>query len=193
MFRRRNKLHPLDWARNMVWPRIGWRRTWYYWMARMGRLPGTENSLAIGFAFGAAMSFTPFVGFHIVLAAFLSLIFRGNIIASAFGTIVGNPWTFPFIWIWLYNVGIWLGFERPAPGLERVDFATFFGNMLKTLLRFDLNYLAESTWPILGPMVLGSIPTVVVAWIMFFLAWRLSIRAYWRARNMRPGTPRERR
>ena len=193
MFRRRNKLHPLDWARNMFWPRIGWRRAWYYWMARMGRLPGTENSLAIGFAFGAAMSFTPFVGFHIILAAFLSLIFRGNIIASAIGTIVGNPWTFPFIWIWLYNVGIWLGFERPAPGLESVDFATFFGNMLKTLLRFDLNYLAESTWPILGPMVLGSIPTVVVAWIMFFLAWRLSIRAYWRARKMRPGTPRERR
>ena len=120
MFRRRHKLHPLDWARNMVWPRIGWRRAYHYWMARMGRLPGTENSLAIGFASGAAMSFTPFVGFHIILAAFLRLIFRGNIIASAIGTIIGNPWTFPFIWIWLYNVGIWLGFERPAPGLERV-------------------------------------------------------------------------
>jgi len=177
----------------MVWPRIGWRRAYHYWMARMGRLPGTENSLAIGFASGAAMSFTPFVGFHIILAAFLSLIFRGNIIASAIGTIIGNPWTFPFIWIWTYNVGIWLGFESPELGLKDVDFATFFGNMLKTLLRFDLNYLAESTWPVLGPMLLGSIPTVLVAWIVFFLAWRLGIRGYWRARKMRPGALRERR
>ena len=181
MFRRRHKLHPMDMVRNLIWPRIGWRRVWFYWMARMGRLPGSDYSLSAGFAFGAAMSFTPFVGLHFVLAALAAWIFRANIVASAIGTAVGNPWTFPFIWIWIYNLGVWLGFDRTREGLSDVDFASFFGNLLKTFLRFDLNYLAESAWPILGPMLLGSIPTAIVAWLVFFLAWRWSISAYRKA------------
>jgi hypothetical protein len=35
---------------------------------------------------------------HFVLSALLAYIARANIIASAIGTVVGNPWTFPFIW-----------------------------------------------------------------------------------------------
>ena len=66
-----------------------------------------------------------------------------------------------------------------------MDFESFFGNLLKTFLRFDLNYLVESAWPILGPMLLGSVPTVIVAWLVFFLAWRWSIGAYRKARAHR--------
>lgn len=185
MFRRRQKLQPKDWVRNLFWPRIGWRRVWFYWIARMGRLPGSDYSLAAGFAFGAAVSFTPFVGFHFVLSALAAWMFRANIVASAIGTAVGNPWTFPFIWIWIYKLGIWLGFEQAKGGLTNVDFASFFGNLLKSFLRFDLNYLAETAWPIFGPMLLGSLPTAVVAWVVFFLAWRWSINTYRKTRLRR--------
>ena len=41
---------------------------------------------------------TPFIGFHFFLAAFLAYLIGGNLLTSAIGTIVGNPWSFPFIW-----------------------------------------------------------------------------------------------
>ena len=68
-------------------------------LIRLKRLQGTPYSIATGFACGVAISFTPFIGFHMILAALTAWLIRGNIIASAIGTIVGNPWTFPFIWL----------------------------------------------------------------------------------------------
>jgi uncharacterized protein (DUF2062 family) len=191
MFRRRHKLHPADWVLNLVWPRIGWRRSWAYWLHRMERLPGSDYSLSVGFAFGAAMSFTPFVGFHFVLAALSAWLCRANILASAIGTAVGNPWTFPFIWIWIYNLGIWMGFESEGGSAAQMDFASFFGNLLKSFLRFDLTYLADTAWPIFGPMLLGSLPTAIVAWLAFFLTWRWTITAYRRGRLRRLAARRE--
>ena len=35
----------------------------------------------------------------------IAYIVRANIVAAAIGTVAGNPWTFPFIWLWTY----WLG------------------------------------------------------------------------------------
>lgn len=51
------------------------------------------------------MSFTPFIGFHFVLAAAVTMMMCSNLIASAVGTVVGNPITFPFIWIALLSRG----------------------------------------------------------------------------------------
>ena len=71
--------------------------------------------------------FTPFVGFHFVLAAITAWIVRGNILASAIGTAAGNPWTFPFIWVSVLYTG------RKILGLEyadavNVNFETVFTN-----------------------------------------------------------------
>ena len=72
---------------------------------RVLRMPGSPYSLAAGFACGVAVSFTPLIGFHLVLAAVLAYLIRANVIASWAGTIFGNPWTFPFIFILLHKVG----------------------------------------------------------------------------------------
>ena len=89
MFRRRI---PHGWyrrIRDFFWPRSGWRRSSTYVAHRIGRLPGTSYSIAAGFACGAAVSFTPLIGFHFALAALLALLVRGNLLASALGTAVG--------------------------------------------------------------------------------------------------------
>ena len=71
MFQRRNKLSLVQMARNFLWPRIGWHRSTKYVMHRVSRLRGTPYALAAGFACGAAISFTPFVGLHFLLSACL--------------------------------------------------------------------------------------------------------------------------
>lgn len=68
-----------------------------YYRHRMRRLPDSPSRIALGFACGVYTSFTPFFGFHFVVAAGFAWLLRGNVLASAIGTFAGNPLTFPFI------------------------------------------------------------------------------------------------
>ena len=127
IFRRREK--PSFWARvrEFVYPRKGFWRGIDYIHKRVRRLPDSPHRIALGFACGAFVSFTPFFGFHFVLAALCAWVLRANIIAALFGTAVGNPITFPFI----SAVSLWLGrwmlgrhwegsdFEAVAEGFSR--------------------------------------------------------------------------
>lgn len=102
---KRNNRTMLAKLRGFFWPHIGWRRAAKYLGHRIARLPGTPYSIAAGFACGAAVSFTPFFGLHFLFAALLALALRANVLASAFGTIVGNPWTFPLIYAAAHPLG----------------------------------------------------------------------------------------
>jgi hypothetical protein len=97
IFKRRDKPPFMERLREIVYPRKGLWRGVDYIRKRLHRLPDSPHRIALGFACGAVASFTPFFGFHIVLAAAFGWLLRGNILAAAFGTIVGNPLTFPFI------------------------------------------------------------------------------------------------
>ena len=156
--------------REAIWPSRGWVRASRYIGHRLGRLPGSPYRIAAGFACGAAVSFTPFVGLHFVLAAGLSLLLRGNIIASAIGTAVGNPWTFPFIWAWIFWLGRWILGETAATDLP--DGLT-------------LSYIFDNPWRVLWPMSLGGTLSALVAWLAFFLPARAVVTQYQRARRRR--------
>lgn len=97
MFKRRDKQPFWERTREFFAPRSGWKRAFEYYSHRMKRLPDSPTRIAIGFACGVYVSFTPFFFFHFVVAAALAWALRGNIFASAIGTFIGNPVTFPFI------------------------------------------------------------------------------------------------
>ena len=77
---------------------LGLRTLYIKIIQKLTSIKGTPEAIAKGFATGVAMSFTPFVGFHLLLCIFISKITKQNSIAGALGTIAGNPWTFPIIW-----------------------------------------------------------------------------------------------
>ena len=170
VFRRRR---PLPWhhqAREMIWPRRGWSRMVLYIQHRVGRLPGTPYRIAAGFACGAAASFTPFLGLHFVIAALAALALRGNVVASAFGTVVGNPVTFPIILPWTYTFGrALLGFETAVELPADLSFSFIFDRPLE----------------ILWPMAVGGLPTAVVAWIITYLIMHRVVSGYQRAQRRR--------
>lgn len=170
MFKRRNPLPLHKRAGGLLWPRIGWRRSSAYVAHRLRRLPGTPYRIAAGFASGAAISFTPFIGLHFVLAALLALVIRGNVVAAAIGTVVGNPWTFPFIWLWIYSLGSWM----------------MGGNGL-TELPEDLSFhhFKESPLQVFLPMAVGGIPTAILAWFVFFWPLQSTVAEYQKARRRR--------
>ena len=178
MFRRRDPLPIHRKAIASLWPEMGWRRSTRYLMFRIGRLPGTGYAIAGGIAWGAAMSFTPFIGLHILLSALGAWLSRCSIVAAVIGTVVGNPWTFPFIWIWLYKSGVAMGFGQTGVDAEAMDFTALFGAITEAMLRGDWAFIADTAMPVLMPMMAAAIPTSVIVWVTFFLLLKPVIERY---------------
>lgn len=185
LFRRRSPLPVFSKLRHMVWPRAGWRRAAIYVSHRVRRLPGSPSHIAAGFACGAAVSFTPFLGLHFVSAALLALLLRGSLLASAIGTVVGNPWTFPFIWAWSYALGcLVLGTEHQACVHDSLSVSNLEGSP------FTTEYLRDNILILGIPLTVGGLPTALLAWFVFYWPIKGAVASYQKARRARLENPR---
>lgn len=188
MFLRRNKPSRIKQFWDFFWPSIGFKRSSRYVGYRLARLRGTPYSLAAGFAFGAAVSFTPFIGFHFILSALLAWIFRANILASALGTVVGNPWTFPFIWTLLYRMGHWmLGHHEGHGSFNEATMKMFFDGVWSG----DWGSVSHIFLNVIHPMLLASIPVSIIVWLIFFYPLKALIRKFHEKRAKVIGIGRE--
>ena len=148
---RRDPLGLLPRLRGWLWPRTGWRRAGHYLVTRVKRTPGTPRGIAAGVATGVAVSLTPFVGLHLLLALGLAYLAGGNLLAAAMGTLVGNPWTWPLILPATYRLGC-LILGQPPHGLRH-------------LAQLDLGGLLGEAGLLLWPMIVGSVPLATAAWV----------------------------
>ena len=178
MFNRRNKLSFGSQISGVLWPAAGFRRAGRYLLHRLSRLPGTPYALAGGFACGAAASFTPFVGLHFILAALIAWVTRANILASAIGTAVGNPWTLPFIWIWIHSLGNWMGVSSSGFNVTELNFPHLFGQLAEALLNGNFSSVIDIAGPVLWPMFVGGIPTAIMVWILSYFPLRGIVESY---------------
>ena len=150
-----------QWARLFFWPKGGWQRSFRYLMLRMMRMRSSNYALSIGFSAGVFISFTPLLGFHFLLAALIAWILRGNIIASALGTVFGNPLTFPFIWAGDYVIGMWI-LHGEFLSWNNVSVPQDFGEVAKAFY----------------PLLIGSIPLgATIAALNYFIVYYI-IQAY---------------
>jgi len=116
VFKRRNQRTWMQVIADGIYPKGGWRRAASYVFHRLRRLPDPPHKIARGIAVGVFVSFTPFFGFHFVLASLLAMIMQGNILASLLATFFGNPLTFPIIATVSLELGSWmLGTEGGVP------------------------------------------------------------------------------
>lgn len=165
MFQRRVALHPLRKLREAFWPSIGWRRATIYIWRRIWRLSGTPHTIAVGIAAGAFMSFTPFLGFHIVVAMLIAWVFGGNLVAAAFGTLVGNPVTYPAIWWGTYDLGNWILGTHANSQIDLVG-------TLMSSKAFDV------ILPVLVPMSIGSVPLGLFCALVSYFLIKSTVAAY---------------
>ncbi len=184
MFKRRNKPPLLSRVANLFWPRAGLKRSTKYIWHRMARISGSAHFITIGVVSGVFASWTPFVGFHFMLAALIALILRGSLLASAIGTFFGNPFTFPFIWLSTYNIGSFLlGFHTR----HDVDLSLPNGTMI--LLFTHPFEFAHTIWAAIGPyflpMLIGSIPPGILTSVLFYFMLRPIIEKYKERRRKR--------
>ncbi len=138
------------------------KRTSIYYFLRLARLEASIYSISAGFACGSMVSFTPFIGFHFILALVLAFVIRGNILASMIGTVVGNPFTFPFIWVTIYNIGI-----------------IFFNpDKLNKNVELNLESVLNGGWDIILPMLIGSAIICVPIWFISYFAIRFLLLSF---------------
>lgn len=171
MFKRRRPRDTFGNFREWLWPKAGWSRAAQYVWHRLLRIKDGEHSIALGLAVGAGVSASPFLGTHFVTAALIAWFLGGNIIASAIGTWVGNPFTFPFIWISSFNVGNFL------LGRDSTETA-FSAPALESLFQSPLEFFG----PVLLPMTVGALPVGLVLGVATYIPSNILIDAYKRKR-----------
>jgi uncharacterized protein (DUF2062 family) len=158
----------------------GSARRWTLWrdLRSLRGVEATPHSIAAGFAAGVAVSLSPLIGLHFVLGAALALLTRGNLLASALGTLVANPWTFPAIWLATYQVGAFLLPEHSAGQIGTETFERMAQGLAASILSLDMSLLGTTLWPLWLSMLIGSIPLGLIAWAATYgtLRWLLRSR-----------------
>lgn len=174
LFRRRTRLPLKAKLQELFWPRKGFSRPFHYVRRRVLRLTATPHAVAAGFAAGIAISWTPFIGLHFLLAFAVAYLLAGNLIAAALGTAFGNPLTFPFIWAVTWEVGHHiLGGETSGGG--RVDLESLFTTVG-----------AAKLWePLLKPMLVGAVPLAIVSGIIIYPVTYKMVATFQRRRRER--------
>ena len=145
IFKRRQRPGVLGRLTEALRPRKSWRRGFAYVGRRVQRLPDTPHRISLGFACGAMASFTPLFTLHIVVAVALAFLVRGNLIAAALGTVVGNPITFPAIAGVALAIGGWI--TGGGEAVSAFDMSAVFTDLEAFLDTIFLPYLIGGIAP----------------------------------------------
>lgn len=189
VFRRRKPRTYTQIVAESFYPRGGWRRAAVYVIHRLRRLPDPAHRISRGIAAGIFVTFTPFYGFHFLLAALTAWLMRGNILAALLATFVGNPVTFPIIATLSVELGSFLLGLPPVPLPKVVSAFSMASVELWSNFRAIFGP-ATADWSHLGiffryiflPYLVGGLIPGVVAGLFSYYASYPLILSYQRGR-----------
>jgi uncharacterized protein (DUF2062 family) len=147
---------------------MGWVRVIKYMLRRILRLSDSPPRIARGMALGASLSFSPIIGTHILQALAVSYVMRANYLGAAIGTIIGNPWTFPFMWYASYKLGVLI--------------FTFFGMEVALSLPEGITFWVavdmalHQPFELFVPWMVGGYVLAALTWPVFFVVFLILIK-----------------
>ena len=153
-------------------------RTRKYISISIRRMKGSPHELALGLASGIAVSFTPFIGFHALLAIFFSWIIGGSMAAAIIGTLFGNPWTFPLFWYLSYEVGQFLyqgsiNYEDFSFNNIKNEITTLLTILKNIVLSLNIEEIKKNILKlkVIPIMTIGAIPLVILSWTISYIVF----------------------
>ena len=161
-------------------------RTKKYISLSIKRIKGTPQALSLGLATGIAISFTPLIGLHALLAIFISWVIGGSMAAALIGTLFGNPWTFPLIWYFTFEIGQFINYgflsyeEEFSFQIIKKEISTLLVILKNIIVFANIPELEENVGKLkLIPfMVVGSIPLVFITWILSYFSFLIIFKSY---------------
>lgn len=174
LFRRAKKQSLTQKLGNLVWPKMGWSRVLNYYKHRSIRFHGSETSVALGLAFGCAISWVPALGTHFLQCWIFCKFTKSNWVASFLGTAFGNPWTFPALMFISYQVGkaLYIGF-----GYEYL--------LLDHTGRITIELLKSEFWAIFLPTLIGGYVMALATLPLFYFPFYYMVKGARAARRAR--------
>ena len=114
------------------------------------RIKDFPEAISIGLAWGASVSVTPLLGLHIIICFLGTYIMKGNLLAAAAGTVLGNPWTFPFF----FYLGFEIGCLFYEPDID--------------IFEFKISFFTKNFEELFIPTLIGSIPIAILIWLITY-------------------------
>jgi uncharacterized protein (DUF2062 family) len=144
-------------------------------LRRLFALDDTPERIALAFALGVFLAFSPLLGLHAFLGLIFAFFFGLNRIALLLGVFVNNPWTLvPIYAAGTYLGGLLVGFPSRPP-LPRFDWQAVWSD------GFWVQLVGQ--WHLLKPLLLGSSILSVLAAALSYAAALYFIR-HCRARQL---------
>ena len=191
VFKRRDKKSFLQTIADGIYPKGGWTRAFHYVRHRLRRLPGTPEFIARGVWAGVFTTFTPFYGMHFVVAALISRVINGNLLAALLSTFFGNPLTYLPIGVASLKTGHFLlgtefedGAHQSLAGKFANAGADLWFNMIALLTGEEMDWSGLSVFydEVFFPYLVGGVlPGIITATICYYLSVPV-IRAYQKRR-----------
>ena len=161
-------------------------RTKKYISLSIKRIKGTPQALSLGLATGIAISFTPFIGLHALLAIFISWVIGGSMAAALIGTLFGNPWTFPFIWYFTFEIGQFINYgflsyeEEFSFKVIKKEVSTLLAIVKNIIIFANIFELEENVakLKLIPFMLVGSIPLVFISWLFSYFSFLIIFKSY---------------
>ena len=161
-------------------------RTKKYISLSIKRIKGTPQALSLGLATGIAISFTPFIGLHALLAIFISWVIGGSMAAALIGTLFGNPWTFPFIWYFTFEIGQFINYgflsyeEEFSFKVIKKEVSTLLAIIKNIIIFANIFELEENVakLKLIPFMIVCSIPLVFISWILSYFLFLIIFKSY---------------
>lgn len=165
MFKRKSPLRIKEKIRETLWPSMGWRRALIYWRHRVFRTGDSSYRITAGLASGVAISFSPFIGTHVIQAFALAWLVRGSLLAAFIGTAVGNPSTLPLLFWIDYKIGI--------------NLFNLFGHAETVALpqNYTWTIIIREPLKLLMPLTLGSMICGLAAWPLSYAVLFYPVRS----------------
>ncbi len=172
IFARRNQLSFSERVKSAVWPRSGWPRALRYFSKRILRLSGSPHDIAVGFAVGMFVAWSPLFGVHYLMALALAFVARGNVIAALLATSIGNPITGPAMWALDYEVGALIEgrMHRHVP---------------HPIVGHGIEEKLHSVLPVLEPLLIGWLVLGLVSATVSYFIVGYAVRTFQHARRQR--------
>jgi hypothetical protein len=128
-------------------------------------IKGSPREIAIAFAVGIFIGFSPLLGLHTVLAISIASLFRMNKLVTMIGTYVVNPWTI----IPVYTFCTWVGIKMvdSEAALSRINFHEInLVNIFRTLKELIIPF-------VVGTLTLGIMAAILSFAFLYYLLLRV--------------------
>ncbi|MGH1543670.1 MAG: DUF2062 domain-containing protein [Arenicella sp.] len=130
-----------------------------------------RSSIAKGIAIGLFSAFLP-MPFEMVVAIFLAVFFRGNVIFAFSLVWISNPFTWIPLYTPCYLLGAWIIQLEPIA----------LSQMTTLRLNLDLAYHYVALW--LGCLIVGTVLSAS-SFALVHGIWRTQVRSEWQQRKLR--------